>query len=330
MSRVLLGLISAILVFALSGCAGLATGAERDGNAPPDGQGAKSSKVVKPARPTPEPTNPPPQVEDLLGSDGRLTVLILGSDVRDGIIGQRTDAIIVATIDPTTGKVAMVSLPRDTVNVPIAPGKAYAGRINSLLWEYERSTGKTKEALKKVKAALAYAFDTEIDYYAMVDFDGLVRLINSIGGVEVTLDEPLVDPSMHLGDKGLKLRAGQRRLDGKHALAFSRSRHSSSDYDRAARQQQVIAAAVAQVRSNGLGALPSLVELVRKKIVTDVPLRAAPALYQLAGEAKLASPKSVVLAPGRWARELPGTYTITPRVLEIQKMFDRVFRPLQG
>ncbi len=327
MSRVLLGLISAALIFVLAGCAGLAAGSERDGSASTDRRSATGDTSTR-ARPTPEPTKPPLTTADLVGSDGRLTVLILGTDARDGIIGHRTDAIIVATIDPVSGKVAMVSLPRDTVNVPIAPGQAYSGRINSLFWEFERASGKTKPALKKTKQALAYAFGTEIDYYALVDFDGLVRLVNSIGGVQVSLDEPLIDPTMHLGNKGLKLKAGERQLDGKKALAFSRSRHSDSDYDRSERQQQVIAAAVDKVRSRGLTALPSLVELVGKKVVTDVPLEAAPALFGLAQQAKLASPKSVVLAPSRWARVLPGTYTITPKVLEVQKMFDRVFKPV--
>jgi LCP family protein required for cell wall assembly len=329
MSRVLLSLFGAFLVFALSGCAGLAAGSE--GQADPataDKPKGKTSRPARTARPTPEPTRPPLTLADLLGSDGRLTVLILGSDAREGVIGHRTDAIIVATIDPGTGKVAMVSLPRDTVNVPIAPGQAYSGRINSLFWEYERATGKTKEALKKTKKALAYAFGTEIDYYAMVDFDGLVRLINSIGGVDVTLTEALIDPTMHLGTRGLRLKPGQRHLDGKKALAFSRSRHADSDYDRSRRQQQVLVAAADQVRARGLRALPSLVELVRKKTVTDLPLRAAPVLLELASRAKLTNPRSIVLAPDRWARQLPGTYTITPRVLEVQKMFDRVFKPL--
>jgi LCP family protein required for cell wall assembly len=327
MSRVLLGLTSLLLTVTLSGCAGLASGAgdEADGES-----GRQASAATRAPQPTPEPTKPPLVVADLLGTDGRLTVLILGSDAREGIVGSRTDTIIVATIDPTSGKVAMVSLPRDTVNVPIAPGDAYAGRINSLFWEFERASGKTKDALKKTKAALAYAFDTEIDYYVMLEFDGLVRLLNSIGGVEVTLAEPVVDTSMRLGGKGLRLKAGKRLLDGKTALAFSRSRHSDSDYERASRQQQVVAAAAEKVRSRGLESLPALVELAGKKTITDIPLRAAPALFELAMKAKLASPKSIVLAPGRWARELPGTYTITPRVLEVQKMFDKVFGPLEG
>ena len=70
-------------------------------------------------------------------------------------------------------------------------------------------------------------------------------------------------------------------------------------------------------------------EVASKKIVTDMPLRAAPALLELAAAADLDKVKSVVLEPGRYARELAGTYTIAPKVLEQQKLFDRVMKPVQ-
>lgn len=323
MSRVPLGLVSAALCLVLSACSGLATGPGEQTAPRQVAKGAPAGGAAPAAVPTPAPTKPPPQLSDLLGADGRLTVLILGSDVRKNIIGERTDTIIVASIDPATGKVSLISLPRDTVNVPIAPGRAYPGRINGLYGELQRSTGK-KKALSKTREALAYAFGTEIDYYALVDFSGLVRLIDSIGGVQVTLDEALIDPTMHLDSRGLRLKAGTHRLSGKEALAYARSRHTSDDYDRSRRQQQVIVAAAEQVRRRGVSALPALAELVRKKTITDLPLRAAPVLLELAAKADLATPRSIVLEPVRWARELPGSYTITPRVLEIQKLFDRI------
>ena len=91
----------------------------------------------------------------------------------------------------------MVSLPRDTVNVPTAPGRVYAERINALFFTLQGGKGKRKAALDKFRDTLAYAFDTEIDYYALVEFDGLERLVKTIGGVSVDLEEPLVDPTMH-------------------------------------------------------------------------------------------------------------------------------------
>jgi len=325
MSRALVALLALVILLAVSGCAELAPGSA-DEDAPQ--RGTSGTKVAK-ADPTPKPTKPPLQVADLVGEDGRLTVLILGSDFREGVIGSRTDAVIVASVNPRSGKVALVSLPRDTVNVPIAPGVVYPGRINSLFWEYERASGKPKNALKKVKRDLAYAFDTEIDYYALVEFDGLIRLVNSIGGVDVRVAQKLVDPTMHLGQSGLKLKKGRRELDGKTALAFTRSRHSDSDYDRSRRQHQVLKAAAQKVRKRGAEQLGALVDVARKKVVTDLPLRAAPALLELAERADLDKVRSVVLEPGVYARPLAGTYTITPRVPAQQQLFDRLMKPVE-
>ncbi len=271
-----------------------------------------------------------PGASELLGRDGRLTVLILGSDLREGIVGERTDTIIVATLDPVGGGVAMVSLPRDTVGVPIAKNRVYADRINMLYWDYlQKSDNKRPAALRKTKEALSFAFDTEIDYGVVVDFDGLVRLVNSIDGVDVKVKEALIDPSMHHTKKGLRLRAGERTLDGRTALAYSRSRKTTDDYDRSRRQQQILTAVVDKVRDNGLDALPALIELVRKHVVTDVPLEAAPALLELAKGASLMRAKSTVLEPGRFARDGSILYTIVPRIGEVRKMFSKSFGPVR-
>jgi LCP family protein required for cell wall assembly len=331
MSRPLPAVLVLALIIIVAGCGDIAAGA-LGGAQGSQGQQRKvgNAAVARPTprpTPTPAPTPPPLRLEDLLGSDGRLTVLILGSDSRAGVLGTRTDVIIAATINPRSGRVAMVSLPRDTINVPIAPGDAYSGRINGLYGELERQAGKPRRALKQLKQALAYAFGTEIDYYALVGFDGLTRLVNSIGGVDVTLDAPLIDPTMHLGRKGLKLKAGKRHLDGRTALAFSRSRHSDSDYARSGRQHQVLTAAADKVRRRGADRLGALVDVARKKIITDLPFEAAPLLLELMARANLDKVKSVVLEPGRYARTSPG-YTITPRVLEIQRLFDRLFKPV--
>ena len=267
--------------------------------------------------------------DELFGRDGRLSVLILGTDVRKGIDGERTDAIIVATIDPETGRVAMVSLPRDTVDVPISARRVYRSRINTLYQSFVDASGDPRKALRKTRKALAHAFDTEIDYYALVDFGGLVRLIDSLGGVEVTLEERLVDPTMHLSKKGLRLKAGKNRLDGKKALAFARTRHTDDDYNRSRRQHQLLAATAQRVLDLGPAALPALVRLADRKVITDLPLAAAPALLELAGRARLERPKSMVLAPRRFARPGRQVYTIQPRVGEMRKMFDRVFKPVR-
>jgi LCP family protein required for cell wall assembly len=320
MTRATLGLLCAAMLIVVTGCSGLVSGAD-----PTAAPRERKARATPRPTPTPAPTKPPLRVADLVGKDGRLTVLLLGSDRRKRIVGERTDAIIVASLDPRTGRLAMVSLPRDTVNVPTAPGRVYGERINALFFTLQGGKGKRKAALDKLRDTLAYAFDTEIDYYALTDFEGLVRLVQTIGGVTVKLDAPLIDPSMHIGKRGLRLKKGTQQLDGQHALAFTRSRHSSSDYDRSRRQHQVLGGAVEGVLDGGAGLLPALVATVRKHVVTDLPVRAAPALLELAGDIDLAKARSIVLEPPRWTRQVTGGYTIAPRVIEIQKLFDRLF-----
>src|SRR6185436_15679865 len=83
--------------------------------------------------PTPEPTPPPtPEPQIGIGSDGRMTVLLLGSDYRRGHAGNRTDTIIVVSFDPATGATAALSIPRDTVNFPLPGGSVYRPKINGL------------------------------------------------------------------------------------------------------------------------------------------------------------------------------------------------------
>lgn len=343
MTRLGPGLVVSVMCLALAACGGMLVGdagptatpaATEEATRKPPRTPRATRDPAATATPTPRPPAATPFPDDipglsgLLGADGRLTVLILGSDARDGLAGERTDAIIVATINPRDGKVAMVSLPRDTINVPIADGVTYQGRINGLLAEFERTSGKRNSALRRTKSALAYAFGTEIDYYVLVGFRGLERLVDSVGGIQVTLKEPLIDPGMHVSKKGLRLKAGTRRLDGRYTLAFTRTRKTDSDYERSRRQHQVLAAAGKRVLARGAAALPALVELARDRLETDIPFEAAPALLALAARANLNRPKSVVLAPLTFAQPGPIAYTIVLRIDAVRRMFDRVFGPV--
>jgi LCP family protein required for cell wall assembly len=279
----------------------------------------------------PEIVSTPGSDKELVGKDGRFTVLILGTDKRKGIVGERTDTMIVATLDPGSGQVAMVSMPRDTVDVPIAKNRVYTDRINSLYYSFLQDSGRKKQvALKKMREAFEFAYGIEIDHAAMVDFDGLFRLIDAIDGVDVKVESTLTDPGMHITKKGLRLKKGDRTLDGKTVLAFSRSRHTTSDYDRSRRQQQVLAAAVDKIRDSGLEAFPALIALVRKNVVTDIPLSAAPALLQLAKGAGLMSAKNMVLEPGKFAHNGSILYTIVPNIGAVRAMMNKAFGPVRA
>src|SRR3954454_11634102 len=119
------------------------------------------------ASPEPTPTPAPPGADPLLGTDGRLTVLLLGSDYRPAHPGNRTDAIMVVSVDPVSGKAAGFSIPRDTGNFPLPGGGVYKGKINALYQELESRTGHGGVALSK---AMAKAFGIEIDGYIFIGF----------------------------------------------------------------------------------------------------------------------------------------------------------------
>lgn len=311
----------------------------RPANDPADRAGPTPTDRPRRIRPTPRPTEPPapptllPEVAGLdaiAGSDGRFTVLLLGSDARRGLTGERTDAIMVASIDPGTGKVAMASLPRDTVNVPIAPGQVFEApnRVNALLQSWELRGVRRGEALRRMVHSMSYAFGIEIDGYVVIGFRGLERLIDRIGGVEIDLDRPLRDPTMHVGKGGLDLPAGTSRLDGRLALAFARTRHSDSDYQRAGRQQQLIAATAKRVLELGPDAIPALASFALSQVETDIPLEALPQLLELAERARLNGVKGTVLGPSRFAGPGAETYTIELRLEVVRAFFDRWFAPV--
>jgi LCP family protein required for cell wall assembly len=291
-------------------------------------------------RPTavPEPSAPPSPTPDassgeieglaeLLGTDGRLTVLLLGSDAKFNREGERIDTIMVTTINPRNGQITMASLPRDTVNVPTSAGNVFEPRINGLLASLEQRYGNRKRALRRMVRAMEYAFDTEIDYYALIKFVGVERLIRAIAGVDVRLLASLVDMSINK-PKGLVLKRGRNHLNGRTALAFARTRHTDSDYARAGRQQQLIVATVRKVLSRGLDALSRLVELSRRNIETNLPWEAAPVLMELADRARLQAYRSIVLQPNTYAHVGPEPFTIELDIAVVRRMFDRFFGPV--
>jgi LCP family protein required for cell wall assembly len=254
-------------------------------------------------------------------------MLVLGSDAKYNRVGERIDTIMVATINPVTGRIALASLPRDTVNVPISPREDYGTRINALLTELQSRTGNRREALRRMVRAMSHAFGIEIDYYVLVGFGDLERLITSIGGVDVVLDRPLVDTTIHR-PRGLVLKRGRNHLNGRRALSFARTRHADSDYERGRRQQQLLVAIAAKVVRRGIDALPALARLADQKLETNLPFSAAPALLALARQARLDRYRSVVLAPNVYAHEGPDPFTTELDIVVVRRMFAKLFGPV--
>ncbi len=258
------------------------------------------------ATPSPSPSPTPPGVDPLLGSDGRLTVLLLGSDYRPAHPGNRTDAIMVVSIDPTTGKSAAFSVPRDVVDFPLPTSGTYGAKVTGLYQHLESTTSNGAESMKR---AVSRAFRIEVDRYVLIGFTGVIKLVRAVGGVDVTLAAPYYDPLYWVNShhRGWGLPAGTSHLNGDDALIFARSRKGDSDFSRAKRQQQLVMAAVTKVRSRGIADLPKLLSIAADTIRTDLPLARASDLFALYSTVDLTVAKHVVFGPLKFAVRASGT-----------------------
>lgn len=287
--------------------------------------------------PTPEPSligTPVPSV-DVPPWDGkeRLNILLIGADEQNG--GHNTDTMITVSIDPVTKQVAMFSLPRDTQDVPIPPGPArrvwgstYGNKVNSFfvnnrnrsdLWPgNDRTRG--YNALKSVIGSL---YGIKIRWFVEVNFDGFKKVVDALGGVTVNVQVPVVDdtfPSTSGRTQRLYIPSGIQHMDGDEALRYARSRHTSTDFDRGARQQRVLLSLREQADPQALvPRLPDLVAALKKAVRTDIPLDQLSQLLGLASQVDTANIRSYVFAPPLYQREVLSGYYTLPYVDKIRR-----------
>jgi LCP family protein required for cell wall assembly len=241
----------------------------------------------------------PPPVQAAEASE-RVNVLLLGIDRRGSRgWGWRTDTIIVVTVDPVKKTVGMLSIPRD-LYVPI-PGNG-ENRINTAnVWGYNSDYPGGGPAL--VKRTIEANFDVPIDYYVMVDFQGFKQIVDTLGGIDVDVSKDLHDteyPDPKQGDpyafKTVHFDAGSQHMDGARALEYARSRMSTSDFDRAKRQQSILIAIRDRALSlNLLPKLPTLAATMANNVVTDMTMEEMVELAKLATQIDMANLQQVVL-----------------------------------
>lgn len=262
-------------------------------------------------RPTPSPSpspSPSKALDPLLGIDGRFTVLLLGSDYRPAHPGNRTDVIMVVSLNPETGAVAAASIPRDTVNFPTSSRATYRAKVNGLYQSLIGRLGQTKAA-REMKRIVGDGIGVEVDSYAVVGFEGVRRLVDAVGGVDVTLAKAVRDPYYWVTAKkrGVFFPAGRNHLTGDRALIFARTRKGDNDFERARRQQLLVAGAVAAVRDRGVRNLPKLISVAGRYVKTDLPLKSAPELFAIVAKADLGHAQRVVFGPTKWASGASGS-----------------------
>lgn len=177
--------------------------------------------------------------------------------------------MIFANIDPQKRKITLVSIPRDLY---------YNGRkINSIYALY---------GMEELKRTLSFITGYKVDKYILIDMYAFIDVIDLIGGIDVHLDQPVIDPTYKTFDGGkwgtLYYRAGDHHLSGKQALRLARTRHTSSDFARAERQQMILKAIQKKAQNFGLGdanKLTQIAKTVLSKTETDINLADAISYY---------------------------------------------------
>lgn len=223
-------------------------------------------------------------LSEVIGDDP-VNVVVLGSDTREGLTeaeqeahgttedvgGKRSDTLILVHLDPRREKAVLVHFPRD-LRVEI-PGRG----VDKVNLAY--NMGGPSLVVDTVKRFTGLP----IHHYVEVSFVGFREVVDSLGGVRVCVDRPLVDPL-----SGLNIRnAGCSTFDGQRALAFVRARNVEGDaipdFSRIARQQQFIRALLNKLLRVGTVVNPGVVRNVAENITTDAELSATD-LLQLGTE----------------------------------------------
>ncbi len=207
-----------------------------------------------------------------------LNVLVVGSDSREGLTpeqrkklgtgsfeGTRTDTIMLVQLDPRRKGAAALSFPRDLL---VERCDGTEGRINSA-FEIGKATDIGGPTC--VVRTVSEFTGIQINHYVQIDFAGFVNVVDTLGGVKMYLDEPIVDE-----DAKVDLPEGCVTLSGADALGFVRVRKIDSDFGRIARQQRFIREMVDQVTSARVALnVPRLFRLVNagaKAVKTDPAL----------------------------------------------------------
>jgi LCP family protein required for cell wall assembly len=220
----------------------------------------------------------------------RTNVLILGLDRRpeqgDTV---RSDVLMLVTADPRGPHLALLSIPRDLyVEIP-----GYdESRINTAhFWgERQRPGGGPDLAMATVTAS----FGVTVHHYVRVDFDAFRAVIDAVGGIDVVVEERIMDnayPTEDYGTMRIEIPAGAQHMDGEQSLRYVRSRHGASDFERAARQQEVMMALMRRLSApTSWPRVPAVLRAVDKHVETNLGLLE---MLQLAVTALRVGPRGI-------------------------------------
>lgn len=194
----------------------------------------------------------------------RLTILLAGVDRRQGEESMsNTDTMIIAQLDPQVAQIRLLSVPRDTqVEIP-GYGK---GKISAV--------ARLGKGMKTTKTLLEKVCGQPIDGYVLTNFAGFKDIIDTLGGINLTVEKDMYYVTGDNQDGVIDLKKGTQRLNGTQALQYARFRHDAlADISRTIRQQTVLKALAkefGQVKT--LSKLPWLIPQVCRNVQTDLSI----------------------------------------------------------
>jgi LCP family protein required for cell wall assembly len=281
-------------------------------------------------------TAPPPTPTAFPGpawaADGRLNLLLIGSDAGPGRWMARTDTMVVLSVQVASGRAALFGIPRNIVNVPLPPESAAAfpnGRFPQFLnalYVYatnhpNKFPGGEARGFRAVTGAVQELIGVPLDGAIVVNLNGFVDLVDAIGGLWVDLPYGVVDKRYPLPDGTgyikISIPAGCQKLNGQRALQYARSRHMDSDYGRMQRQQRVLVALAKQLDPMALlPRVPDLLDIAQDNLWTTIQQDEIADLAALAAKVKKGDIQTIRFAPPKYPEYL--------QTKDIKRIRDRV------
>jgi len=199
----------------------------------------------------------------------RVNIAILGmrgeDDPNGGLL---SDTIMIASIKPKENKLALISIPRDLyIKIP------HSKQMRKINYTYAFGQTRDKNGMQYMKEALKNVTGLDIHYAISVNFEAFKQIIDTLGGITVHVPRALSETTQWQG-RPFYIPAGDQKMDGATALLYARARYSTSDFDRARRQQEILIAI--RNKAIGTGALlnpvkiNSIMNIVGDNVKTDL------------------------------------------------------------
>jgi LCP family protein required for cell wall assembly len=275
-----------------------------------------------------------PSAQPEVNAGERVNILLVGVDSAPGRTTSLTDTMLVVSLDPHGRRSAMISVPRDLYGVPLPDGTPFNRKLNSLMvYAGAHRDAFPAGGVATLKATIGKLLGLQIHYFAAINLLGFKKTVDSIGGVDINVERAISDPT-YIDEsgrlRGFYMKAGLHHMNGHTALAFVRSRKGAgdSDFTRADRQQQLLAAIRDKLTAgNLLIALPGLLDAVKSTIATDVPADRIAELAQAVQGADMSQLQRIVLQPPLFMRAEPFSkagYILIPNLEAIRAIGERL------